>query len=236
MSESALSTVNPETHQEISNVHKLMHDAIRDICNAVLSHSIGKYNDLIQFEVNQTELLHLLNKIRDNLITDEFKNDSLTGLLLRHELEKNFNEMKAITKHTRNSTYLVLIDLDHFKLVNDSYGHLVGDMVLREVAEILKKTVRGKDQIYRYGGEEFLILLSAPADFNLEMCLNRILHNVSDFNVPLGDASNSTVNVTVTIGATQMLDDDKLNDSILRADSALYCGKQSGRNKYKIFK
>ncbi len=124
----------------------------------------------------------------------------------------------------------LMIDIDHFKKVNDTYGHAVGDMVLKELAQILKQSIRSVDIAARVGGEEFCVLLfQCPKDQTLEMA-TRINKAVEAHEFPIGNDSKIRITVSVGISMYPELtpDLDALKEA---ADTALYTAKRSGRNR-----
>ena len=139
----------------VDAVHQAMHDAIRSICNDVMAGRPGREGDLDAFEQSQAELLGLLARFKTLILSREVRSDPLTGLPLRDEIENDF--LLAQKEGQRNGTllYVVMIDVDHFKRVNDRYGHLTGDRVLMRVAQICRECLREVDVIARYGGEIF---------------------------------------------------------------------------------
>jgi diguanylate cyclase (GGDEF)-like protein len=125
---------------------------------------------------------------------------------------------------------LVLFDIDHFKSVNDSYGHLGGDRVLMSIARALKDNVRESDMPCRYGGDEFLVLLAGMDGRAAAVMAERMRTSISATPVSHGDTQ---IAVTVSIGVTSAIPDESANLEALieRADRALYAAKQAGRDR-----
>lgn len=150
--------------------------------------------------------------------------DSLTQCYNRRALETQILEL--INKYNRSSFPLCLIifDLDHFKVVNDNYGHLVGDDVLKEISQIVMNNTRSFEKIYRYGGEEFIVL---PLEVEIKeaMLLANKLRSLIE-----NHTFSSNLKLTVSLGVAQYKKDETGDDWIKRADFALYKAKQSGRN------
>ncbi len=154
--------------------------------------------------------------------------DELTGLLNRTAMDRDLLSASAQARQSGIPFTLAMVDVDHFKQVNDEFGHSFGDMVLTALGERFEASLRPKDNVYRYGGEEFLILL---VDTPLEMAvpiLERLRYRASRSPISDGDIS---VRVTVSVGAAQACADDNLEEAIARADSALYCAKEGGRDR-----
>jgi diguanylate cyclase (GGDEF)-like protein len=122
-----------------------------------------------------------------------------------------------------------MIDIDHFKLVNDTHGHLVGDDVIREVAQRLAHGLRSTDVVGRYGGEEFAVVL--PEADGGDTVPERLRAAVADVPVP---TRSGPVSVTVSIGMTWLQPGDDVTSALSRADTALYRAKQGGRNRIEI--
>lgn len=123
--------------------------------------------------------------------------------------------------------YLLLLDVDHFKKINDNYGHLTGDAVLRSLALNLENNIRRAECVYRYGGEEFIILLQAGSDREATEAAERIRRVIAASEAVEGD---HRVKITFSSGLTRVNRGEALREVMERADVALYKGKQSGRN------
>ncbi len=153
--------------------------------------------------------------------------DALTGIYNRYALVE-LSRTLEITNNLDGKTWsLAMIDIDHFKSVNDRYGHPVGDIVLREIAHIIKKQARCRDIVARYGGEEFVVVLT---DCDLEHAYawsERIRKEISEIFI-----THEKISVTVSIGvASSSASVFRLQDVISLADGALYSAKNSGRNR-----
>ncbi|MES2524962.1 MAG: diguanylate cyclase [Gemmatimonadota bacterium] len=161
--------------------------------------------------------------------------DPLTQLLNRRALTERISaEMERALRYD-STLALLMIDLDHFKKVNDSYGHLVGDDVLRDVGQLLLETIRGSDIVARYGGEEFLMLLPETDDVGAEAFAERIRASINarPFN---GGASGTTLTLTASIGVAvyPAARIESVEDLLARADAALYRAKADGRNRVRM--
>lgn len=160
--------------------------------------------------------------------------DALTQLLNRRALAERITaEMERALRYD-SSLALLMIDLDHFKRVNDTFGHLVGDDVLRDVAALLTKTIRNTDMVARYGGEEFLVLLPETDDTGAATFAERIRAAVEghDFGGGAGQYLRLTTSVGVaTFPAARI---ESVEDLFARADAALYRAKADGRNRVRL--
>ena len=161
--------------------------------------------------------------------------DALTGYNNRHQFEKRLKETTASAKRQNKPLCCIMSDIDFFKKVNDTYGHAVGDCVLKTVAKTIKKELREEDIASRYGGEEFIFLLPHT---NLDEALvvaNRLREkvekkkiNIEEFNIK----NIKEISVTISIGVSEYNKNDKSCEILYKnADSALYQAKEEGRNK-----
>jgi diguanylate cyclase len=159
----------------------------------------------------------------------EAQTDALTGLLNRRSLDHHF---KRIGRPGRvKGTAFLLIDLDHFKDINDSFGHDAGDVVLRTVAETLRSTVRADDLIARMGGEEFLVVLPDTDLSSARRTAERIREAVSNMAVP---EHTPDLRITTSVGGHWDSRRLPLDNGLKLADAALYRAKASGRNAVKF--
>lgn len=151
--------------------------------------------------------------------------DALTGLLNR----RGFDEMVAASlARRRGPSSFILCDIDHFKRVNDSYGHPIGDIILRDLATLLTRTARKNDIIGRYGGEEFVVFLPGTMLSDARECAERLRQTIAahHFGLPVGDAI-----ITASFGVAQLKAGETFTNLLQRTDERLYAAKSSGRNR-----
>lgn len=164
--------------------------------------------------------------------------DTLTGLFNRKRLERRLGEITTAhlnsrrqEDHSLRGEYLAVLDLDRFKKVNDEHGHLIGDEVLIIFANILQESLRDTDMCFRYGGEEFLVLLHDVTRESAQAALERIRHNVESRNFP------QVGRVTVSIGFSAInCQVHPATFTIAEADRALYYAKENGRNQVRDYR
>ena len=158
--------------------------------------------------------------------------DPLTGILNR----RSFFE-RAMQEFTRSRRYytplsLIMLDLDHFKKINDTFGHLIGDKALSEISRTCASQIRASDFVGRYGGEEFVVLLP---ETSLEgaMCIaQRLCDTIRDVTI---ESKQGLVSVTASVGVAELMEDYASLDALLEhADAALYRAKQAGRNRVSV--
>ena len=154
--------------------------------------------------------------------------DELTGLANRRSIAKWLGEQMAQCDRSGLPLTVALLDIDHFKQINDTYGHSAGDRTLQLFANCVSETLRGVDRLGRYGGEEFLVVLVATSLNNAEGPLERIRSKVAACDWSAIDAN---IHLTLTIGATDYARGESAEDLLRRADLALYLGKESGRDR-----
>ena len=185
-----------------------------------------------QMMQNLLELLCKRVRQGNRLILDSEQNaniDTLTGCFNRRWLEHVFERESTRCAFNEAPLALMMLDVDHFKAYNDQHGHLAGDYALCLVAQTLRKQLRPKDNMVRFGGEEFVIILpelTAEDARSIGERLRVTLEQVDNFYSPLG----ALPGVTVSIGLALMTPKDSLQSLIARADCALYQAKQRGRN------
>ena len=167
--------------------------------------------------------LEELNEVLEN----EANYDILTGKLNRRSFNDKFRAQLEYTRQESLRQYLIMIDIDHFKIFNDTYGHDFGDIVLKGVSDTLQSQLRKTDNLFRWGGEEFLISLSCN-DHDLKTVTKRLLESVASAEF---EDNGTVVHVTISAGLAVYDDRDDVTRSIEKADVALYYSKEHGRNK-----
>lgn len=218
--------------RRVEAVHQKMHDAIRSICACVLAGQPGREADLDTFEQSQSELLGLLASFKTLFLSLAVRRDPLTGLPLRYGIASDFALYQNEARRSHTLLYVVMIDVDNFKSINDTYGHSAGDRALRHLTDNLKQTLRGDEPLYRYGGDEFLWLMKCNSATEARQSARRVLATVGTTPVPISD--DGVIRLTITLGLAMTGKEEDLASAIERADLALYEGKQAGRNRFVI--
>ncbi|HPF78304.1 MAG TPA: GGDEF domain-containing protein [Alphaproteobacteria bacterium] len=193
-----------------------------------------RYNEELERRLDQSsmmmgEIKRDMERIRREAITD-----GLTGLANRKAFDEQINRLCRESKRDGGIFSLIMIDIDHFKAFNDTYGHQVGDQVLRLVAMTLVNEVKGQDMAARYGGEEFTIILpgtNANAARAVAENLRKAVEKKEVINRATGDHLGQ---ITVSLGVAQFYGEEDVEDLIRRADMALYNSKNKGRNQVSM--
>ena len=158
--------------------------------------------------------------------------DPLTGVRNRHGMMRDLRREWTRMERTGQSCCVALVDLDHFKAINDTYGHYAGDRVLKTAAHFFVRRLRSYDMVYRYGGEEFLFCLPNTDTATGSRVLDRLRGLMARLPVPLEDGTK--VRVTASLGLAQMTPGEPVEATVARADEALYEAKAAGRNRIII--
>lgn len=189
-----------------------------------------------KFNVIQGHMIEEVNKANEMIsqLTQKVQNlekvsqiDHLTKVLNRKVLSQHLSDI-CQRLNSAKDIHLLMIDIDDFKAINDTYGHIAGDKVLIFLANILRKTLRDGDKVYRYGGEEFIVILNR---IQRPECLKVAERIVSLMRTNKLIYKELNINVTVSIGATSLREEDTPDSLISRADKALYQAKTTGKNK-----
>lgn len=166
--------------------------------------------------------------------------DALTGYNNRHQFEKRLKETTASAKRQNFNLCCIMSDIDFFKKVNDTYGHAVGDCVLKNVAKIIKKELRTEDIPSRYGGEEFIFLLPHTSIKEAELVAQRLRLAVQNKKINIEEykiEDKKEISVTISLGVAEFNKTEKNPETLYKhADTALYEAKETGRNKVAVFK
>jgi two-component system cell cycle response regulator len=190
-------------------------------------------NTVIKSAVNAIEQAHTIEQTKaDNARLEALAHtDSLTHLLNRRALTiRLVAELERVRRYNSPLTML-MIDLDHFKLVNDTYGHLVGDEVLRGIATILQRSVRSVDMVARYGGEEFVVVLPETTEQGAVAFAERMRERVEEHKFEAARAHPARVTVSIGVSSFPAPHVESAEDLFARADAALYRAKEEGRNR-----
>jgi len=157
--------------------------------------------------------------------------DSLTGLMNRRSMLAALEHEQAVRQRQPHDSCVLLVDIDHFKKLNDTFGHNMGDWALKAVADVLKTGVREMDFVARWGGEEFLIVLPFADKQAAKPVAERLRQSISELRFP---STGHELRVCATMGLAELRVNERVDLAIQRADAALYKGKNEGRNQVVV--
>lgn len=177
-------------------------------------------------------ICHIRNACQFIAIEQAALTDSLTGIGNKRALDEALQRASAMADRHGAPWSLILCDLDHFKLINDNHGHVVGDHILARTAEKLEQALRNSDTVYRFGGEEFAILLPHTNEQEARDVADRIRGAIESIRV---DGGETPLTVTASCGVAMHLADEEPEQWLARADESLYRAKAAGRNCTRVF-
>ena len=225
-----------KTTQALSQISQL--EDIRKIKSS-LSAEIGLLKDAVKEQQSkerrqQATLSESVETLQSKLKTalSRSMRDPLTDLYNREGWEKELTEACRMASVTNKIFSVAMVDVDHFKRINDSGGHQVGDLILKKLASFFKESLRAEDFIARFGGDEFAFTLSAPSLDKAEARLERLCKEISKptYNCPI-DGREFYLKISISVGLSMYRAEDTPESLVRRADEALYLAKKSGKNR-----
>jgi two-component system, cell cycle response regulator len=196
-------------------------------------------NDYIAKPFEPQELVARVRSHLQRLATlrDMAIRDGLTRCFNHKYFKMRIDQELQRARRYKSELAVAMIDLDHFKMVNDTWGHTAGDAVLAHISDILAASVRTTDVVARYGGEEFGVLLIQAGQSEALIISNRIRERIAGYNfvVPVAEGQpEQRIPITVSVGVAQLEPGDTLQSLLSRADTALYEAKNGGRNQVRV--
>lgn len=240
LSQHSLSYSHPELKETIRQGKQQQHELSYDI--ALKGEKLGRLTLTRKWEFNATDknileytLYNLFYPLRNALAyhraLQAAQRDALTGVRNRTCFEESLNREIDIAQRSERDLSLVVVDIDHFKKINDQFGHSVGDCVIKRVAEEITRCMRKSDMLFRYGGEEFVLILSSTSPSGAKRLAERIRKYVEQIPCECTTSEYEGMKVTISLGISSLQASDDLASLFNRADEAMYDAKQSGRNK-----
>lgn len=224
-------------NKELDGFTKELNISANGDVKQVISNLVSKTLDLkkkgekLQKSLDESKQEVQTLKVNLEEVSAQASMDGLTGISNRKTFDDRLKTMTEEAKREQRQLCLLMIDVDHFKKFNDTYGHLLGDQVLKIVALAIKEVVKGRDIVARYGGEEFAVILPDTPIKGGEIVGETIRKTISSKELKRKDTGESYGQITVSIGVTLFNPAyDKPEDMIARADKALYTSKKNGRN------
>ncbi len=216
--------------EALGQAHEQMHEGGARILQRSADGLPISVDDLDQFN-NLLDRLRLeIQSLRRDVAEAAQNRDSLTGARDRTTLLSDLREQQALARRGIQDCALVMIDVDHFKQVNDTHGHRAGDAVLASTSQCLQAQVRPYDRVYRYGGEEFLVLMPQISLEEAVAAAERLRAAVEAQAID-GASAGQALKVTASFGVAELAAEPPVEASIDRADKAMYAAKSAGRNR-----
>ncbi|HER34333.1 MAG: GGDEF domain-containing protein [Halothiobacillaceae bacterium] len=233
------------TGNEFSNFASTLGDFVRQIDRSDSVEAMRSLTEEVMEDTRQIEKTALESSDQMNSAGDQItklrkelesarrdaRTDPLTGLPNRRGLADMLQRQVTAAHTTGEKAAFMLADIDHFKQINDNYGHLVGDKILRFIARTLREHVKGQDQVLRYGGEEFAIILPATPPEGALAVANKLRGMISQSKLRLAESGRELGELTISIGVTNVIPSDFPDGVIQRADDALLAAKRKGRDR-----
>lgn len=223
--------------KELDRVHSQLHYVAQQIKHVMGNDKTGYDYDVVLTYLEKAELLSLsigteLALIDNTIINQKATKDTLTGALGRQVLSQLFQNQYELSLATNQKFILAMCDLDHFKKINDTYGHIAGDKMLQSFVNVVKETLRNSDIVIRYGGEEFVFILPAISKEKAYLVLDKIRVSFEEFTLTF---NKQKINTTVSMGMLEIEPESGysialIDEFIDLVDNKLYKAKQNGRN------
>ncbi|MEW5756704.1 MAG: GGDEF domain-containing protein [Pseudomonadota bacterium] len=190
-----------------------------------------------ELQLLEKSLCALLYPLRNALMYHQAvhaaSKDAMTGVFNRRTMDERVEHEIKLAQRYGHSLSLIVLDIDHFKRVNDTYGHSAGDCLIKALADILKNNARSSDYVFRYGGEEFVMLLPNTKLKGAKLVAERVRKAVESTECVCNETA---MRMTVSLGVADLMSNDTRETLFLRTDEALYQAKNSGRNQTVVAK
>jgi diguanylate cyclase (GGDEF)-like protein len=221
--------IAPETLEHLISLHKSVHDLARKMATTVQDGATIEVHLYDEFLSSSERFVGLMESAYDALVASINATDPLTGAENRSMMTVRLEERRRVAVSRGGQAWVIMIDLDHFKSVNDDHGHEVGDHVLKGFAAVVRDHIRGDDLFFRYGGEEFLLCISGVSEGTVAHVAERLRQASAGriYNIRNG----VKLSVTASFGIADLTVHGEVTDAINAADAAMYAAKKAGRNK-----
>lgn len=221
---------------QIRNLHASMHHVVTEV-GSIMNHPRASgpvYALLKKAESYSLELGHEISLLNNIVIMSVYSKDALTGFLSRRFLDRVLVNQMEIAKATESPFSIIMFDLDHFKLLNDNHGHQTGDLALEHIAGIVRETLRQSDLIFRYGGEEFMLVSPSTSLPQAHAVAEKLRQRIAACPLP----HDPPITLTASFGVSEVspdtyevVDSRLVHDVIATCDGKLYAAKNGGRNR-----
>lgn len=221
---------------QIEKLHESLHHVVLEVAE-IMAHRRASgpiYALLKKAETYSLELGNEISLLNSIVIMSVYNKDPLTGFLNRRFLDRVLVNQMEIAKATESAFCVIMFDLDHFKKLNDKYGHNTGDRALEHIAGIVRDTLRQSDLVFRYGGEEFLLVAPSTGNVQAHLLAEKLRQRIHDNPLP----GEPAIPLSASFGVTEIapstytvVDTGLVRDVIAECDGKLYAAKRRGRNR-----
>lgn len=212
-------------HGLLATLHDIRDKSLR-VCE--LGHAMSE-NDYRALMADMRTFIESARRLERAFAAASSDLDALTGIQNRHAMHRALAHERERLLRSGQTSYIALADIDHFKSINDTHGHAVGDRVLAFIAGLLAQGLRAYDQVFRYGGEEFLLLLSDADADTAQQVLERLRATIESHDIPVN--TDQPIKITTSFGAAPLYKGESIERTLERADQSLYAAKSTGRNR-----
>ncbi|MCW9046787.1 MAG: diguanylate cyclase [Gammaproteobacteria bacterium] len=218
---------------ETGDLHIQVHDKARKLLKEKLSGKLISSQEYNDFTDTANHFRIAVQNLQFSLISKVCAVDHLTGVWNRHAMSYMINKEHERARRTGNGNVVAILDFDDFKKINDQHGHLAGDRVLKTAIKFFVKNLRKYDIIFRYGGDEFLLLFPDTNTNYASKLLNRLRQNLKKIPIKINNTNN--INISVSIGMSKMDGQSTSAEVIKMADNALLEAKSEGRDCVRVW-
>lgn len=218
---------------EVGKRHRAMHKEARRLARVIAKDKAVKPADYRRFAAAVDDFKRSLRAMFVQPREMLRYVDPLTGIANRYAMLPRMEQELERIRRTGETGCLAMVDLDRFKAVNDTHGHQAGDLVLQAAARFLQGHLRKYDQLYRYGGEEFLLLLPNTKPEQAKRIMERVRRGLASLPIPVG--KGVTLKVTASFGIAELDPEGTVQKAVEHADSAMYAAKQAGRDRVRLW-
>lgn len=228
---------NQEGFLQLENLHKATHEIIEQITGKANNNTPIESDDYNKLIASKKAFTFALVELRDLLISELYSFDFLTGAYNRQAFYFILEKEYARIERSSGCSSIVMVDIDFFKKVNDQYGHLAGDKVLKFFVNYLNMNLRPYDSVGRYGGEEFLICLPDADVEEAQIIMERLRMKLATHPIKIKDKANKQIEISITasFGISSMRKGHSPGKAIELADVAMYEAKSASRNQVQIY-
>ncbi len=222
-----------QTFKSIEFEHMQMHQLATKLLKTSMEHQVVSPVDYDDFSNTLERLRMNIQALEHEIEETLYNRDPLTGARNRASMLSDLHALQGMVDRDALTATLCILDIDHFKTVNDTYGHQVGDEVLRKVTEYIMEHLRGYDKVYRYGGEEFLISMPDTDMETAGTVIERMREGMA--RLVAYRTGSEALNVTGSFGIASLEANLTIEEAIDHADRAMYRSKKAGRNRVSFY-